>query len=114
MIGLTATRAQLLLRNKIYSLIKGFEEFFPDELKKTSIHKCKQCDASGLNVLINKDSGVTFWDPGQDQVCSSCGGFGYSVKELKGDFLCKKCKGLGCGSCGGTGVLDWVSRVMGG
>jgi len=114
MIGLTVTQEQLLLRNKIYGIIKNFEEFFPDELKKTKIHKCKACNGSGLNVYINNDTGVTLWDPREDQVCSKCGGFGYSVKELQGEYLCQKCQGTGCVKCNKTGKIDWVTRLMGG
>jgi hypothetical protein len=113
MTGSTATQKQLLLRNKIHGIIKNFEEFFPDELKKTSLHKCNTCDGSGLNVYINKDTGVTFWDPSTEQVCSACGGFGYSVKELNGEHLCQKCNGLGCPKCKETGKTDWISRIMG-
>jgi DnaJ-class molecular chaperone len=113
MSGFSVNQKQLLLRNKIYGIIKNFEEFFPDELKKTNLHKCTTCDGSGLNVYINKDTGITFWDHGQEQVCLGCGGFGYSVKELNGEYLCQKCKGLGCSKCKNTGKIDWITRIMG-
>ena len=34
--------------NKLHSIIKQFEHYFPEEFQKTDIHKCGHCNSTGL------------------------------------------------------------------
>jgi RecJ-like exonuclease len=88
--------------NKIFKIIKDFENLLPWEFKKTGVIRCEQCSGSGLYNLDLM------------QYCNFCGGIGYvGFKKIDGKHVCRTCSGSGCGKCGRTGLVDWVEHAEG-
>jgi hypothetical protein len=105
------------------------------ELEELKIYKCGHCNGTGIpkneNFMIwHSYVRKYMWDT--VNFCKNCKGVGYvylgnpDVSNL-GDydclsgynidgvnFVCKSCNGMGCGKCNHTGIVDWVSHIMGG
>ena len=88
--------------NKLYLIIYNFQEYFNEEFEKTNIKKCDKCH-SGLK---NKHNII-------DNFCDYCGGIGYLVEKMKGEYMCRWCRGGGCSFCAHKGTVDWVKHAMG-
>jgi hypothetical protein len=102
---------RLIFRDKIHTILTNFAFYFPEEFEKTSIKVCEKCDGSGLPCKKLAERGaITFWQPGT--ICDKCGGFGYKFSEINGQYICKKCNGVGCSKCN-YGFTDWISHAMG-
>lgn len=88
--------------NKLHSIIKQFEHYFPEEFSKTDIHKCGHCNATGL-----KDKQTL-------EFCDYCGGTGYvGYEKITRSYTCRGCNGAGCNHCNQTGMTDWISHANG-
>jgi len=88
--------------NRIFKIIKDFENLFPDEFRKCGINKCGHCEGTGIG---NKHS---------MSLCTYCGGMGYRGFEKIGDeFICRGCNAYGCPKCNQTGIVDWCSHARG-
>jgi len=99
---------RLLFKNKIHSILTNFSAYFQEEFEKTDIKKCEKCNGSGLPCKPGKE--ITYWSPGT--ICDNCGGFGFIFSEINGNYICKKCNGVGCQECK-NGFVDWVAHAMG-
>jgi len=89
--------------NEIYSIIKNFEYWFPEEFKKCDIIRCGHCNGTGLKDK-NTEAGY----------CVYCGGIGYKgFKKLNNQFVCRTCNGGGCNLCDHRGIIDWISHARG-
>lgn len=105
-----------------------------EELEGLKIYKCGHCNGTGIprnnNYMIwHKDSKKYMWDT--INFCEKCKGIGYvylgnldvgNLGEpgyLNGDnidginFVCRSCSGAGCRHCNNTGIVDWVTYMMG-
>ena len=88
--------------NKLHSVIKQFEHYFPEEFSKTDIHRCGHCNATGL-----KDKHTL-------EFCDYCGGTGYvGYEKVTRSYTCRGCNGAGCNHCNQTGMTDWISHANG-
>lgn len=91
--------------NKLHSIIKNFELYFPEELVKTNIYRCGHCNATGLEDQSQATSQF---------FCSNCGGTGYvGYEKIKKSYTCRMCNGPGCDMCDYTGMTDWITHAMG-
>lgn len=101
---------RMSFRDKIHTILTNFKFYFPDDFEKTSIKLCDKCEGSGLPCKPGKD--ITYWQPGT--ICEKCGGFGYKFTEmLNGQYVCRKCNGVGCKHCNSSGFTDWIAHAMG-
>jgi len=92
-----------LRTNEIYSVIKKFEHWFPEEFVKCDIKRCGHCNATGLKDK-NTEAGY----------CAFCGGMGYKgFKKLENKFVCRTCNGGGCNLCNHEGTVDWIAYARG-
>jgi hypothetical protein len=105
-----------------------------EELEELKIYKCGHCNGTG----IPKDNNYMIWHSYVKKYmwdtvnfCDKCKGVGYvylgerdssNLGEpgyLNGysidgiNFVCKLCDGKGCGHCDNTGIVDWISHLMG-
>ena len=89
--------------------------------KKNHIILCEKCNGTGLDHTKiydeENDNVICSWDT--HSFCDNCNGIGY--KGFKDDiqidllnFICRNCDGIGCESCNNTGIVDWVTNMMGG
>lgn len=93
----------IIRANRILTVIKDFENLFPDEFMKCDIKRCGHCGGTGLK---NKHC--------LDEFCTLCGGIGYrGFEKIQGDFVCRTCNGSGCGKCNNLGIVDWVAHANG-
>ncbi len=99
-----------VMRDSLFSIIKKFEESFPDLFERTGLKKCDKCEGTGL--IVGGCNGLTLWKPGG--YCLKCKGLGYLGIERVGNvYLCpnpncsKKCV-----LCNGNGVVDWITYAM--
>jgi len=91
--------------NKLHTIIKNFELYFPEELAKTDIHKCGHCNGTGLE----DQSQAT-----KEFFCFNCGGTGYvGYEKIKKAYTCRMCNGSGCDMCEWIGMTDWITHAMG-
>jgi len=103
------TQTAVMNRDHLHGIIKRFREAFPDQFSKTDLKICLKCEGSGLPIKPKSD--ITFWQPGT--YCTECSGFGVTgINKLYDDYLCKKCKGIGCDECNQRGTKDWISNVV--
>jgi hypothetical protein len=97
-----------LQRDKLHSILKLFQDAFPDNWAKTGIKECTKCEGTGIPV---KKGELTPWQPGT--YCERCWGLGYEgIVRVYSKYLCD-CNGKGCKKCKDTGLVDWVTRTMG-
>ena len=90
--------------NKIFNVIKSFENLFREEFEKCDIKKCGHCKGTGLRSPH---------DVSGDH-CSICGGMGYKgFKKLAGQHVCRTCNGGGCHLCNFKGTVDWTTYATG-
>lgn len=88
--------------NKLHSVLKDFEFYFPEEFEKTSVKRCGHCNATGI-----KDKQQLFF-------CDNCGGTGYvGYEKIQKNYTCRSCNGGGCAMCYNTGMVDWVTHATG-
>jgi len=100
---MTETYKQLSRVNRIFKIVKDFENLFPEEFKKCNIKKCGHCGGTGIS---NKHS---------LNYCVYCGGIGYTgFKKINGEFVCRSCNGFGCSLCNQKGLVDWITHLRGG
>ena len=88
--------------NRIFKVIRDFENLFSEELEKCNINKCGHCGGSGLK------------DKHQLTYCTYCGGVGYvGFERIAGKFVCRACNGSGCKRCKYKGMVDWITHANG-
>jgi len=91
--------------NKLHTVVKNFERFFPEEFEKTDINRCGHCDSTGL-----KDRSMSKCP----YFCFNCGGTGYvGYEKIYKSYTCRMCNGSGCDICDYTGMVDWVTHANG-
>lgn len=99
------------------NLFHGFLKKQPSSyFEETSISKCTKCEGIGLTHCGKMKDGSTHWDAAS--FCEECNGIGY--KGIAGtmsidllNFVCKRCDGIGCKKCNNSGIVDWVTNIMG-
>jgi len=88
--------------NKIFKIIKDFEQLFPDEFNKCGIKRCGHCNATGIG------------DKASMSLCTNCGGMAYvGFEKIGDDFICRGCNGYGCPKCNQVGLVDWCTHARG-
>ena len=115
---MTLTEEQKNRSDRFHSFLKKQPENY---FKENNINLCKKCDGSGLDYIKSYDEEVDIFCSSWDtyNYCSYCNGIGY--KGFKDDiqidllnFICRDCNGIGCEECNNTGIVDWVTNMMGG
>jgi len=95
-----------------------FKKMDHKQLAKNRIFTCNACKGTGLSGLyFGKRGNSIGWDC--KSFCPECGGVGYRgnvhKRQISNEIiLCKYCYGSGCSNCNHTGIVDWVTYLMGG
>ncbi|RLD63312.1 MAG: hypothetical protein DRI84_09835 [Bacteroidetes bacterium] len=111
------TEKQVARANRFHAILKTKgKEYF----KENNIVPCSCCDKTGLRYTkmtdVNGEVYATGWDT--SSFCNECNGIGYKgiANGFQIDilnFICRNCDGIGCGECNHSGVVDWVTHMMG-
>ena len=86
--------------NHLNFIISEFQRLFYEEFEKCNIKKCGHC----YNGLKSKQD--------MTQYCDNCGGIGYVVEKIQGEYVCRNCRGGGCRTCSFKGTVDWIQHAM--
>lgn len=99
-----------IMRDSLFSIIKKFEEAFPDLYERTGLRKCDKCNGTGL--IVSGEMEITIWQPGN--YCQKCRGLGYlGVERVGSMYLCPNPNcGKKCSFCNGKGLVDWIAYAM--
>jgi hypothetical protein len=91
--------------DKIHSVIKNFENMFPDQFEKTDIKKCDKCQGGLVHIEIGYEL--------KENICSNCRGLAYYGFDLiYTNIVCDYCCGSGCRFCDNGLVVNWLDKIM--
>lgn len=104
------------VRTNLYKFCKRSSQ---KALEEHGIKKCPSCYGTGLKgVAESGDTTEYSWDT--SSYCDNCDGIGYLGIDIKSSnkltdqfFIHSGCKGQGCFKCDFSGIVDWVSNIMG-
>jgi DnaJ-class molecular chaperone len=94
-----------------------FHSMKDHELKENNIRLCPECKGTGLLGLTKYEDSGYAWD---GSYCKTCDGVGFLVDDVenividKSNYLCRECFGKGCTRCNYSGLVDWITHLMGG
>lgn len=106
------TPQQVSRANRFHVILKAKDEEYLDE---NDIKKCDECNGTGLRYIELSD-GSKGWDT--TGYCDECNGIGFKgvsngFQVDSTSYICRLCDGIGCDECEHTGVVDWVTHLMG-
>ncbi len=115
---MTLTEKQKNRSDRFNRFLKQQSECY---FKENNIIQCEKCDGSGLDYTKSYDEDADIFCSSWDthSYCDNCSGIGHTgfKDDIQIDllnFICRYCDGVGCERCNDTGIVDWVTNMMGG
>jgi len=107
------TERQVFRANRFHVILKSKDaEYF----KENKITPCEKCNNTGLGGYFENYDGTKGWDT--TSYCDECNGIGFKgvsngFQVDLTNYICRLCDGIGCKECNYTGVVDWITHMMG-